>query len=79
MDQQIKLSLLDFLNITEHGYLNSSKHFAISFFLDQTSYFHYTFPLFKFLFSTDYQDFLITLIYHSPELIATLIDFIKLY
>jgi hypothetical protein len=79
IDQQTKFSLLDFLNIAEHSYLSSSKEFSINFFLDQASYFHTVFPLVKFLFSTDYQDFLITLTYHSPELITTLIDFIKLH
>jgi len=79
IDHHTKHSLLDLLITAESTNTSFVKQFVTYFFIDQALYIYNNFSLFKFLFTADYQDFLITLFYHSPELVPALIDFIRIY
>lgn len=65
--------------VSEASSLCFSKELLLNFLVDQSSYITTNAPLFQFLFMTDYQDYLVTIFYHSPELITALLEFAQVY
>ena len=79
MDTHVKLSFLDLIFLLETDKTNYSRELYDSFLWDQISFISNKFLSLHFLFYTDYQDFIIILLYYTPELILTLVDYINIY
>lgn len=79
LDSHIKLSFLDIIFLLESNKTNYSKEFYDFFIWDFFSYLNTKFLPLQFFFYTDYQDFIITLLYYSPELILAVNDYVNIY
>lgn len=79
VDSQIKLSFLDILFLLETDKINYSRELYDSFLWDLVALTSNKFLSLHFLFYTDYQDFLIVLLYYAPELVFALTDYINIY
>lgn len=78
-DSFVKLSFLDVMFLLESNKSNYSRELYDLFIWDMTSTVYNKFLPLQFLFYTDYQDFLVVLLYYSPELILALTDYINSY
>lgn len=74
-----KISFLDVMLLRTINKQSFSKELYDLFIWDLTSLIYNKFLPLQFLFYTDYQDFLIILLYYSPELILALTDYIDIY
>ena len=79
LDSLVKFSFLDVMLISESNKTFNSKELYDLFIWDLISVVYNKFLPFQFIFYTDYQDYLTTLLYYSPELAFALIDYINLY
>lgn len=79
LDSITKLSFLDIMFLIETNKSTYSREFYDLFIWDLTSIIYNKFLPLQFLFYTDYQDFLVILLYYSPELTLALSDFINVY
>lgn len=79
IDNLTKISFLDLLfsNIEISQY--STQHLFLFFVYDLNTFVNNNFLLTQTLFFTDYQDFFILLLYHSPELVFAINDYFLLY
>lgn len=73
------MSFLDVLLLTESDTFNSSREFFDFVMWDVLSYVSTTFFYSQSLYYTNYQDFFIVILYHSPELSLAVVDFINFY
>lgn len=78
-DSLIKLSFLDIIFLIETNKTTYSKELYDFFIWDLTSLIYNKFLPLQFLFYTDYQDFVMIILYYCPELTLALTDFINLY
>jgi len=79
IDSHIKFSFLDMLLIFETDKKFKTKEFY-NFFIWDLIYIIYNKLFFlQFLFFSDYQDFITIILYYSPELILSLIDYMNVY
>lgn len=78
-DSIIKLSFLDIMFLIETNKLTYSKELYDFFIWDLVSLVYNKFLPFQFLFYTDYQDFIMVLLYYSPELLLALTDYLNAY
>ena len=79
LDSITKISFLDVMLLKTIDKSSFSKELYDLFIWDLTSLFYNKFLPLQFLFYTDYQDFLVILLYYSPELVIALTDYINLY
>ncbi len=79
LDSFVKLSFLDIIFLLESNKTTYTRELYDLFIWDVTSSFSIKFLPLHFLFYTDYQDFIATLLYYSPELILALNDYINIY
>jgi hypothetical protein len=79
IDSITKLSFLDIMLIHESNKIYNSKELYDFFIWDLTSIIYNKFLPLQFIFYTDYQDYVNTLLYYSPELMLALNDYITLY
>lgn len=79
LDSFVKLSFLDIILLLENNKNTNTRELYDLFIWDTVSSFSIKFLPLQFLFYTDYQDFVVTLVYYSPELILALSDYITLY
>jgi hypothetical protein len=79
LDSFVKLSFLDVMFLLETNKTAYSKELYDLFIWDLTSTIYNNFLPLQFLFYTDYQDFIVTLLYFSPELVLALTDYINSY
>jgi hypothetical protein len=75
----IKLSFLDILMIFETDKINCPRELYDLFLWDFLSFFSNKFLPAQFFFYSDFQDFLIIILYHSPEIIIALNDYLNIY
>lgn len=78
-DSLIKLSFLDIMFLIETNKNTYSKELYDFFIWDLVSIIYNKFLPLQFLFYTDYQDFLMIMLYYSPELTLALTDYINIY
>lgn len=78
-DSLIKLSFLDIMFLIETNKSTYSKELYDFFIWDLVSIIYNKFLPLQFLFYTDYQDFLMIMLYYSPELTLALTDYINTY
>lgn len=79
LDSIVKLSFLDILFLNESNHLTLSRELFDCLMWDLTSSFLNSFFPTQFFFFTDYQDFMVIALHHSPELSAAILDFINSY
>ena len=79
LDSLIKLSFFDIIFLIESNKNLYSKELYNLFILDLMSIVYNKFFILQFLFYSDYQDYILILIYYSPELILALNDYITIY
>lgn len=79
IDSFVKLSFLDILFITETNKQIFSKELYDLFIWDFINNIFIKFLPLNFLFYTDYQDYIIILLYYSPELVMALNEYINTY
>lgn len=79
LDSFVKISFLDILFITETNKQTFSKELYDLFIWDLINNVYIKFLPINFLFYTDYQDFIIMLLYYSPELVLALTDYVNIY
>jgi hypothetical protein len=79
LDSFTKLSFLDVMFSIETDKNSYSRELYDLFMWDLTSTVYNKFLPLQFLFYTDYQDFMILLLYYSPELMFALTDYINIY
>lgn len=79
LDSFVKLSFLDIMFLLETDKVTYSRELYDLFVWDLTSNIYNKFLPLQFLFYTDYQDFVVILLYYSPELMLALTDFINSY
>jgi hypothetical protein len=73
------MSFLDVLLLTETDSFNSSRELFDFLMWDNLSYLSTTFFFSQALYYTDYQDFFVVVLYHSPELSLAVTDFVNSY
>jgi len=79
LDSFTKLSLLDVMFINETDSFNYSKELFDLMMWDNLSFIHNNFLSLQVVFYTDYQDFLVLVLHHTPELSLALIDYVNIY
>lgn len=79
LDSFTKLSFLDVLFFSETDLANSSRELFDLMMWDTMSFITTTFLPLQFLFYTDYQDFMVLVLHHSPELSMALVDYVNTY
>jgi len=79
LDSFTKLSFLDVMFLIETNKNTYSRELYDLFIWDLTSTVYNKFLPLQFLFYTDYQDFIVVLLYYSPELMLALTDYINIY
>ena len=79
LDSVVKMSFLDILLFTESDSFNSSREFFDFVMWDTWSYLSTNFFFSQSLYYTDYQDFFVVVLHHSPELSLVIADFINSY
>ena len=79
LDSFTKMSFIDIMFIIETNKQTYSREFYDLFIWDLTSTFYNKFLPLQFFFYTDYQDYLVILLYYSPELIMALTDYLNVY
>lgn len=79
LDSFVKLSFLDIVFLLESNKNTFTKELYDLFIWDVATSFSNKFLPLQFLFYTDYQDFIVVLMYYSPELILVLNDYINTY
>lgn len=79
LDSFTKLSFLDIMFLLENNKSTFTREFYDLFIWDITTSFSNKFLPLQFLFYTDYQDFIVILMYYSPELILVLNDYVNTY
>jgi len=79
LDHIVKMSFLDIIFFNETDTLNSPKELYEILMWDNLSFIHNTFLSLQMFFYTDYQDFLVLVLHHSPELSLALLDYVNYY
>lgn len=79
LDSFVKLSLLDVIFIFENNKTTFSRELYDLFIWDIANEFTIKFIPLQFFFYTDYQDFIVTLLYYSPELVLALNEYLNSY
>ena len=79
LDSITKLSFLDILFLTESNNVNVSRELFDYVMWDLVSFIYNSFLPTQLLFFTDYQDFIVLILHHSPELSLAILDFINIY
>lgn len=79
LDSFTKLSLLDVMFINETDSFNYSKELFDLMMWDNLSFINNNFLSLQVVFYTDYQDFMVLVLHHSPELSLALIDYVNTY
>jgi hypothetical protein len=79
IDSFTKISFLDIMLLAENNKSAATKELYDLFIWDLTSTVYNRFLPLQFLFYTDYQDFLMIILYYSPELMLALTDYINIY
>lgn len=79
LDSFVKLSFLDVVFLLESNKNTFTKELYDLFIWDIATSFSNKFLPLQFLFYTDYQDFVVVLMYYSPELILVLNDYVNTY
>ena len=79
LDSCVKMSFLDVLLLSETDAFNSSRELFDFCMWDNLSYLSTTFFFSQALYYTDYQDFFVVILYHSPELSLAVTDFVNSY
>jgi hypothetical protein len=73
------MSFLDVLFFSETDISNSSRELFDLIMWDTMSFISNTFLSSQMLFYTDYQDILVLILHHSPELSMALVDYVNTY
>ena len=79
LDSITKLSFLDILFLSESNKLNQSRELFDFLMWDLISVVYNSFLPAQLMFYTDYQDFIVLILHHSPELSLAILDFINTY
>lgn len=79
LDSFTKLSFLDLIFIIETDKTSYTRELYDLFIWDLTSIISNKFLPLQFLFYTDYQDFMVILLYYSPELLIALTEYVNSY
>lgn len=79
LDSIVKMSFLDILLLSESDDMYSSRELFDFVMWDNMSYVSTNFFFSQSLYFTDYQDFFIVLLYHSPELSLAMNEFVNTY
>ncbi len=79
LDSHVKLSFLDVIFLLETNKSSRSRELYDLFMWDLSASLYNKFLPVQFLFYTDYQDFLVVLLYYSPELLLVINDYVNLY
>ncbi len=79
LDSFTKMSFLDVLFFSETDVTNSSRELFDLIMWDTMSFISNTFLSSQMLFYTDYQDILVLILHHSPELSMALVDYVNTY
>jgi len=79
LDSFTKMSFLDVLFYSETDLTNSSRELFDLIMWDTMSFISNTFLSSQMLFYTDYQDILVLILHHSPELSMALVDYVNTY
>lgn len=79
LDMLTKLSFLDLIFINQSDVLNESSELFSFFVYDVISFLSTSFLTLQILFFTDYQDFILVILHHSPELSLALYDYVSIY
>lgn len=79
IDFHVKLSFLDIILLIETDKSACAREFYDFFIWDITSFFQNKFLPTQFFFYSDYQDFILIMLYYSPELILSLTDYLNIY
>ena len=79
IDSFTKLSFLDVMFLIETNKNTYSRELYDLFIWDLTSTVYNKFLPLQFLFYTDYQDFMVILLYYSPELMLALTDYVNIF
>lgn len=79
LDSFTKISFLDIILLIETNKITYSRELYDLFIWDFTSLIYNKFIPFQFLFYTDYQDFIMLVLYYSPELMLAVTDYINTY
>jgi hypothetical protein len=79
LDSYVKLSFIDIIFLIETNKMTYSRALYDAFIWDLVSIIYTKFLPLQFLFYTDYQDFIVILLYYSPELMIALTDYINIY
>lgn len=79
LDSFTKMSFLDVLFFSETDITNSSRELFDLIMWDTMSFISNTFLSSQMLFYTDYQDILVLILHHSPELSMALVDYVNTY
>lgn len=75
LDSITKLSFLDILLLTESNNISTSREFFDFIMWDLSCFLYNTFLPAQLLFFTDYQDFMVIVLYHSPELTLAILEY----
>lgn len=79
LDFFTKLSFLDLIFINKTDKLDESSELLSFFMYDVVSFLSTSFLTLQILFFTDYQDFILVILHHSPELSLALCDYVSTY
>lgn len=79
LDSVTKMSFLDVIFFTDTDAFNSSRELFDFVMWDHLSFISNNFFFSQFLFYTNYQDFIATIVHHSPELTLAFDDFVNSY
>ena len=79
LDSMIKLSFLDTMLLNEFNSVNFSRQLFDFAMWDLAASIPNTFLLTQFFFFADYQDFIVSVLHHSPELTIALLQYIHIY
>jgi hypothetical protein len=79
LDSHTKLSFLDLLFLLDFNKKNYSRELFDLFIWDLTTILNTKFLPAQFFFYSDYQDFIIIMLYYSPELVIAMNDYINFY
>jgi len=79
LDMFTKLSFLDLIFINQSDLTNESFELFSFFMYDVISFLSTSFLTLQILFFTDYQDFILVILHHSPELSLALCDYVSIY
>lgn len=79
IDSFVKFSFLDLILLLDFNSFSSSIEFYNFFFFELIFFLNLKYLFSQFLFYTDYQDFFLIILYYSPELLLSVVDFFEIY